>query len=79
MFTIDTDIKDLNVRERNMMKAFFSMNNHQVATPEMMSEEARSYVIFFQRSRGENVRLHRNSPFSYGKKTVLFPYFKSLP
>ena len=29
------------------MKVFFSMNNHQVATPEMMLEEARSYIMFF--------------------------------
>jgi hypothetical protein len=53
MFTIDTSIKDLNVKERNIMKAFFSMNNHQVATPEMMSEEARSYVIFFSEAGGK--------------------------
>lgn len=53
MFIIDTDIKDLKVRERNMVKAFFSMNNHQVATPEMMSEEARSYIIFFREADGK--------------------------
>lgn len=53
MFTIDTNIKDLKVKERNITKAFFSMNNHQVATPEMMSEEARSYVIFFSEVGGK--------------------------
>jgi len=53
MFIIDTDIKDLKAKERNMAKAFFSMNNHQVATPEMMSEEARSYVIFFREADGK--------------------------
>ena len=31
-----------------MIKVFFSMNNHQVATPEMMLEEARSYIMFFR-------------------------------
>src|SRR5271169_871121 len=53
MFIIETDIKDLKVKERNMVKAFFSMNNHQVATPEMMSEEARSYIIFFREAEGK--------------------------
>jgi hypothetical protein len=53
MFTIDADIKDLKVKERDMTKAFFSMNNHQVATPEMMSEEARSYVVFFSEAGGK--------------------------
>jgi len=53
MFTIDLSIKDLKARERNMIKAFFSMNNHQVATPEMMLEEARSYIIFFRESSGK--------------------------
>lgn len=53
MFTIDISIKDLNVRERNMIKAFFSMNNHQVATPEMMLEDARSYIMFFRESSGK--------------------------
>ncbi len=48
MFTIDINLKDLNLKKRNLVKAFFSMNNHQVATPEMMSEEARSYVVFFR-------------------------------
>ncbi|HYA87146.1 MAG TPA: hypothetical protein VEI57_08800 [Nitrospirota bacterium] len=50
---MDADIKDLKVKERNMAKAFFSMNNHQVATPEMMSEEARSYIIFFREADGK--------------------------
>ncbi len=53
MFTIDLSLKDLKARERNMIKAFFSMNNHQVATPEMMLEEARSYIIFFRESSGK--------------------------
>ncbi|HUI45079.1 MAG TPA: hypothetical protein VL122_03675 [Nitrospirota bacterium] len=34
-----------------MVKVFFSMNNHQVATPEMMLEEARSYIIFFREAK----------------------------
>ncbi len=37
-----------------MTKAFFSMNNHQVATPEMMLEEARSYIMFFEEPGGKH-------------------------
>lgn len=48
MFTIDPNITDLKVRERNVFKVLFSMNNHQVATPEGNVEEARSYVFFFR-------------------------------
>ncbi len=33
------------------MKVFFSMNNHQVATPEMMLEDARSYIMFFREAK----------------------------
>jgi hypothetical protein len=46
MFIVDPTITDLKVKERSMLKVFFSMNTHQVATPEMNLEEARSYVIF---------------------------------
>ena len=53
MFTIDTTITDLKVREKNILKILFSMNIHQVATPEMMLEDARSYVLFFRESRGK--------------------------
>lgn len=34
-----------------MIKVFFSMNNHQVATPEMMLEETRSYIVFFREAK----------------------------
>jgi hypothetical protein len=46
MFTVDPSITDLKVKEKSMLKVLFSMNTHQVATPEMNLEEARSYVIF---------------------------------
>ena len=46
MFTLDQDITVPKLREKNLVKVFFSMNNHQVATPEMMLEEASSYVMF---------------------------------
>ena len=53
MFTIDNNITDLKIKEKNMVKVFFSMNNHQVATPEMMLEEARSYIMFSGRPMGQ--------------------------
>lgn len=53
MFTIDTTITDLKVREKNILKVLFSMNIHQVATPEMMLEDARSYILFFRESKAK--------------------------
>ncbi len=53
MFTIDQKVTLEEIREKNIVKAFFSMNNHQVATPEMMLEEARSYIMFFRESGGK--------------------------
>jgi len=53
MFTLDNNITDLNIKEKDMVKVFFSMNNHQVATPEMMLEEAQSYIMFFRESYGQ--------------------------
>jgi hypothetical protein len=52
MFNINADIEDLKIRERTLVKAFFSMNNHPVATPGGMSEEGRSYVVFFRETGG---------------------------
>lgn len=48
MFTIDTTITDLKIKERNLYKVLFSMNIHQVATPELSAEDAKSYVFFFR-------------------------------
>ncbi len=53
MFTLDQDITVPKLREKNLVKVFFSMNNHQVATPEMMLEEARSYVMFYGEADGK--------------------------
>ena len=53
MFTIDPKITDLHVKEKNIHKMLFSMNIHQVATPEMMLEDARSYALFFRESKGK--------------------------
>jgi hypothetical protein len=52
MFTIDKDITIPKLREKSLVKVFFSMNNHQIATPEMMLEEARSYVMFYSEPGG---------------------------
>jgi hypothetical protein len=53
MFTVDPTITDLKVREKSMLKVLFSMNTHQVATPEMNLEEVRSYVIFCREGGGK--------------------------
>lgn len=52
MFIVDPTITDLKVKEKSMLKVLFSMNTHQVATPEMNLEEARSYVIFCREGGG---------------------------
>lgn len=46
MFTIDPTITDLQLKEKNLFKVLFSINTHDVATPEMSHERAISYVIF---------------------------------
>ena len=53
MFVIEKNITDLNIREKNVLKLLFSMNVHQVATPEMILEEARSYILFFRETGGK--------------------------
>jgi hypothetical protein len=53
MFTVDPNITDLKVKEKSMLKVLFSMNTHQVATPEMSLEDARSYVIFCREGGGK--------------------------
>jgi hypothetical protein len=51
MFTIDQKITDLKVKEKHVLKILFSMNNHQVASPEMFLEEARTYILFFREGK----------------------------
>jgi hypothetical protein len=51
MFTVDPNITELNLKKKTIVRMFFSMNVHQVATPEMMLEDARSYVIFFREGK----------------------------
>ncbi len=53
MFAIDQKVTLELIKGKDLVKSFFSMNNHQVATPEMMLEEARSYILFFRESPGK--------------------------
>ncbi len=53
MFTIQNEINDLKVKDRNIYKILYSMNSHPVATPEMSVEEARCYILFF--GEGQNL------------------------
>jgi hypothetical protein len=53
MFTLDQNITGPELRKKDLLKFFFSMNTHQVATPEMMLEDARSYVLFFRENGGK--------------------------
>lgn len=48
MFTADPGITELNIRERVIFKALFSMNIHEVATPELSTEDARCYFFLFR-------------------------------
>lgn len=52
MFTIDPNITDVQLKEKDLYKAFFSLNSHEVATPDMSLEEARSYVFFLREGKG---------------------------
>ncbi len=53
MFNADPNITELNVREKNLNKVLFSMNIHQVATPDLTVEDARCYILFF--GEGSNI------------------------
>lgn len=46
MFTADPKVTDLDIRRKKVAKLLFSMNIHQVATPELTAEDARCYIIF---------------------------------
>ncbi len=53
MFTVDPNITDLKNKEKSLCHLLFSMNIHEVATPEMSVEEARTYVLFFREGIGK--------------------------
>lgn len=84
MFAIDSSINDLKIREKSLLKVFFSMNVHHAAAPDMSLEEARSYVFFFNEGRetiSSYIGLHflhsdrrlfytcSKNPFAYGELT----------
>ena len=52
MFIVDPKIADLNIKDKNVLRILFSMNIHQVATPEGILEEARTYIVFFREGGG---------------------------
>ena len=53
MFTVDPNIADLKNKEKSLCNLLFSMNIHEVATPELSVEEARTYVLFFREGIGK--------------------------
>jgi hypothetical protein len=48
MFTIDENITEAQLKGKDLFKAITSLNTHEVATPDMSLEEARSFVFFFR-------------------------------
>lgn len=56
MFTSDPNMTDLDVRQKKVAKMLFSMNIHQVATPELTAEDARCYIIFL--GEGSSLSAH---------------------
>jgi hypothetical protein len=77
MFTVDAAINDRILREKDLFKVLFSMNQHQVATPDLSVEDARSYVFFvreggracvyvglhFMRTGARQYYTHSSNPF----------------
>ena len=51
MFNVDSNITDLNIKDKNVLRILFSMNIHRVATPEGILEDARTYIMFFREGR----------------------------
>jgi len=54
MFIADPKIIDLRLKEKNIFRMFYSMNIHQVATPDMSVADARCYIMVIR----ENGRLN---------------------
>lgn len=73
MFTVDPNITDLKVREKNLFQVFFSMNSHQVANPDMSLEEARSYVFFFREGR-DNASAYIGLHFLHSDSKLYYKY-----
>lgn len=48
MYSVDPNIRDLQVKERVISRLSFSMNAPMIATPELSTEEARCYILLFR-------------------------------
>lgn len=51
MYTVDTNIKDLQVKERVLSRLFYSLNSPMIATPELGTEEARCFIMVFKEEK----------------------------
>lgn len=76
MFNADPNITDLNVREKNLNKVLFSMNIHQVATPELSVEDARCYILFF--GEGSNMSAYIALYLTRSDRRIYYSY-SSIP
>lgn len=76
MFTVDCNITDLKIREKSLVKVFFSMNVHQVAAPDMSLEEARSYVFFFNEGR-ESISSYIGLHFLHSDRKLFYTYWNN--
>lgn len=72
MFSVDPNITDLRIRERNLFKVLFSMNIHQVATPDLSVEDARSYVFFLR--DGGKVQAYVGLYFTRTDRTLYYTH-----
>lgn len=48
MYTVDPNIRDLQVKDKVITRLTYSMNAPQIATPELSTEEARCYILLFR-------------------------------
>lgn len=72
MFTADPNVTDLHIREKSLYKVMFSIDIHQVATPELSVEDARCYVIFFQ--DGNDYSAYLGLYFLNTGRAIYYPY-----
>lgn len=73
MFTIDPNITAIPLKGKNLFKALFSMNTHQIATPEMGLANARSYV-FFSREGDKRLSAYIGIYLLNADRRFFYPY-----
>ena len=73
MFTIDPNITAIPLKGKDLYKALFSMNTHQVATPEMGLAEAHSYV-FFRREGNKGLSAYIGIYLLHSDREYFYPY-----